>query len=124
MTLPQIAEKPVSQVEKIATLIGYDHSGRRKINGDLAVLKTKRQINATWFNPITNKSDLMDVELSITGLMIIEGGSYILVKASGFNPEFEEYKNHNNDKFTARAAAVCAVAEQIYDRKHNDQNTD
>jgi hypothetical protein len=118
-----------SQIEKIARLMGYDHAGVKNISGDLAVTKTKRQINATWFNPLTNKADLMDVECALDNICVTMNFSLVIVEvdtADGSGNCFEavaKYADHP-DKFTARANAVCAVAEQIYDRKHNDQLTD
>lgn len=73
------------------------------------------------FNPLTNKSDLMDVECALDNICVTMNFSLVIVEvdtADGSGNCFEavaKYADHP-DKFTARSAAVCAVAEQIYDK--------
>lgn len=62
-----MTQNNITDIEKAARLMGYEHGKIHNIAGDLAVTKNSRQVNATWFNPRTNKADLVDVE---TGLGI------------------------------------------------------
>lgn len=111
-------------MEKIARLIGYEYSHEGK-NGNHWVNKPNEYESDT-FNPLTNKSDLMDVENAFyTTLMnILPSRIEFWGAIGGEHSEITVYIDDYPDKFTARAHAVCAVAEKIYDRKHNEQNTD
>lgn len=98
----------MTQVEKIANLMGLSYT----ISGDRVWLQydtSKRE-----YNPLTNKVDLMDVECALE--LAIDWYSHdIQVWKSEFIFDTQEYEKHT-DKFTARAHAVCAVAEMIYDK--------
>lgn len=114
----------ISNIEKCARLMGYEHASVHNIAGDLAVTKNGRQVTATWFNPRTNKADLVDVECHLC--LDIEWShceQIIEVAHYGTNGDAEDYfyalvnyADHPT-KFAARAHAVIAVAVQIYDRR-------
>jgi hypothetical protein len=121
MTLPQIAEKPIGQVEKIARLMGLNYV----INTDQVSVLVPFSIGYIPFNPLTNKSDLMDVECALEVNVLWSPSNkgrldYLVANVSTHqineSTGFIYINDHNNDKFTARAHAVCAVAEQIYDK--------
>lgn len=71
------------------------------------------------FNPLTDQSDLMDVECAL-GIDVLHDEEYITAEYWQHGLlEFDDKKriaNYAHNKFTARSAAVCAVAEQIYDK--------
>lgn len=109
-----MTQNNITDIEKCARLIGYDHAGVKNIDGDLAVIKTKRQVNATWFNPRTNKADLVDVE---TELSIDTRWNKGFVMASTRAECWYESFKHHPTKFAARAEAVMSVVSQLYDAK-------
>ena len=79
------------------------------------------------WNPYANKTDLIDLENSLSeyyyfGLIIAKNGVGVFIRDSpdvGKEPAyscFAKFADHP-DKSTARAHAVMAVVEQIYDRR-------
>jgi hypothetical protein len=74
------------------------------------------------FNPYTNKADLMDVECALGIDIRFEAKGDIKedvhVYYEGSEGVFmEDVRVKDGDRFTARAHAVMAVVEQIYDRR-------
>jgi len=105
----------LTTIEKAAKLLGYEpHSWADKValfkDGD--VIKTE-------FNPYTNKADLSDVECAFTSLNMNILPSRIEFWGAIGNEHAETvvYIDDHPNKFTARAHAVMAVVEQIYDRR-------
>lgn len=110
--------KNISDIEKCAKLMGYEPMGTN-IYGVFEVDKqpeNKQPHTASTFNPYTNKADLMGVECAL--LVDIEWHeNYVLAWVDEWTWEEQQYADHP-DKFTARAHAVMAVVEQIYDAKY------
>lgn len=114
----------LTSIEKAAKLMGYEPLGTN-IYGVFEVDKqpeNKQPHTASTFNPYTSKSDLSDVidELGID-VEWNEAAEYVFAAKRNAHREylaakFEYSKNHSN-KFTARAHAVMAVVEQIYDAR-------
>lgn len=111
-----------SQIEKITRLMGWKFLETVDYEGEPYHIVCKGAEGTVGFNPSTDKSDLMDVEC-VLGIDVEWHEDYVQTWVTEFIWSEQKYIEHP-DKFTARAHAVCAVAEQIYDRKHNDQNTD
>lgn len=107
----------ITTIEKAAKLMGWDDCDVQLIAGHCFVSAEGDTVKD--FNPYTNKSDLMDLECALE--IHIEWYSDNTVRAMFFEDTFHEEKtvsilHHDNDKFTASAHAVVAVAVQIYDR--------
>lgn len=110
--------KNISCIEKCAKLMGIDYYGH-------AVGKVYRSGLSGYdqepveFNPLTNKSDLMDLECAI-GIDVGWHDDSVIAKFywSGIvkHKAWANFKDHP-DKQTALAHAVVDVACQIYDRK-------
>ena len=104
----------LSKIEKCARLMGYEGSMFRTGGGFLIEGKTVE--TGGIFNPLTNKSDLMDLMCAVgIGVDWFEEVIIAGVLESGCAAEVE-YSDHP-DKQTALAHAVVDVACQIYDRK-------
>lgn len=106
----------MTQIEKIARLMGYSIVERKP---DFNYYQIGVDTVGT-FDPLTNKSDLMELECEI-GIDVQWSVHRVY---AGFEPNDEmtpisetSYISHFSDKFTARAHAVCALAEQIYDNR-------
>lgn len=116
----------MNDIEKCAKLMGLklaESLTKEKPHfhpcGSLYVWRTDMPelIMPRWFNPLTNKPDLMDLECAI-GIDI----TWLMTGASASNYDdgafqVDSYFADHPDKFTARAHAVMAVVEQIYDRR-------
>ena len=109
----------LTTIEKAAKLLGLHELEYRR--GSDAWYYTNPDSGREEFNPYTNKADLVDVECAL-GIAFWWGADDISAWscAEGFNDEDitgrGNYADHP-DKFTARAHAVMAVVEQIYDRR-------
>lgn len=106
--------KNISSIEKCAKLMGcekVDDIGFIRIEPDGS--------RGTWFNPRTNKADLMDLECAL-GIAIYWDGDWVsafsFAHPTGDVEAVAHYANHPT-KFAARAEAVIAVAVKIYDRR-------
>lgn len=112
----------LTTIEKAAKLMGYEPLGTN-IYGVFEVDKqpeNKQPHTASTFNPYTSKSDLMNVECELG----IDVDWFADEKVRAY---WRDYTNHKRfkcygmfssdhpNKFTARAHAVMAVVEQIYD---------
>lgn len=109
----------ISNIEKAAKLMGWDDCDVQLIAGHCFVSAEDDTVKD--FNPITNKADLVDLENALPSICIIMNLKMCIVtvdKDDGTGGEWEadEYFKDHPDKFTARAHAVMAVVEQIYDR--------
>lgn len=93
----------LTTIEKAAKLMGYN---------DFAIADGD-------FNPYINKADLMGLECAFTSLHMNILPSRIEFWGAIGNEHAETvvYIDDHPDKFTARAHAVMAVIEQIYDRQ-------
>jgi len=71
------------------------------------------------FNPLTNKADLMDLECAFASLHmnILPSRIEFWGVIGHEHAETVVYIDDHPNKFTARAHAVMAVVEQIYDRR-------
>lgn len=110
----------LTTIEKAAKLMGLTII---KVHSE--GLLVERGVFHMPFNPYTSKSDLMDVECAL-GIDVEwnEATEYVFAAKRNAHREylaakFEYSKNHPN-KFTARAHAVMAVVEQIYDRQFGE----
>lgn len=103
----------LSKIEKCAKLIGYEGSMFRTGGGFLIEGKTVE--TGGIFNPLTNKSDLVDLMCAV-GIDVAwrECSAVALTSSSVF--AFGVFAAHP-DKQTALAHAVVDVAVQIYDRQ-------
>lgn len=106
----------MTQIEKIARLMGcekVDDMGFIRIHPDGS--------RGAWFDPLTNKGDLMDVECALEiDVEWQHTDGYLSAKWWDFKDVFASgrvYLKDHPDKFTARATAVLNVAEQIYDHR-------
>lgn len=111
----------MEDIEKCARLMCIEEY--KVINGHLYPVKDMRRP----FNPLTNKSDLMDLECALG--MDVYWSYSDSVFAHNFSAEHGEIEiladlKDYPDKFTARAHAVVAVAVQIYDRREKDGSSD
>ena len=107
----------LTTIEKAAKLMGYELSEwHPPAMEHLGATINGGGKDKMFFNPYTNKADLVDVECSLeidiewfdTVVMAYKYGTGINVRGI--------LADHPN-KFTARAHAVMAVVEQIYDRR-------
>lgn len=115
------ATMTITNIEKAAKLMGCE-----KVD-DMGFIRIKPDgSRGAWFNPYTNKADLVDVECALIGFILNMDEYHVSVVALSKHPYVhEEYFQHNcteklsdhPDKFTARASAVMAVVEQIHDAK-------
>lgn len=91
----------MTQVDKIARLM-YGHTKPRSL-----------------FDPLHNKSDLMDVENNLH-IDVRQNDENIVAELWEHGlMSFDDMKriaNYSHCRFTARSHAVCAVAEMIYDK--------
>lgn len=107
----------LTTIEKAAKLMGYTIAERKP---DFNYYHLDSDTVGT-FNPYTNKADLVDVECALRICVEWDEASSMVVAYSKHvgcldTPLVEKISNHP-DKFTARAHAVMAVVEQIYDRQ-------
>ena len=113
----------ITDIEKAARLMGYElsewHPPAMKHLGATINGGGKAKM---FFNPYTNKADLMDLECEL-GVDVSWDGHKEAVSAEIWKHgllEFmslEEVSDHPT-KFAARAEAVIAVCVQIYDAKY------
>ena len=110
----------LTTIEKAAKLIGYKTWDQACDEG-IFVGETG-EVDLELFNPYTNKSDLMDVECEL-GIDVewdnaASGPNVKCAKRIGSKFAYSKvWLDNHPDKFTARAHAVMAVVEQIYDRR-------
>lgn len=113
----------ITTIEKAAKLMGYDLSKVTGTHPHLGLFIDEGPEFRQWFNPYTNKADLVDVECALPGLEITIGTHHVDVQYfyddSDIIGTAESYDDHPNE-FTARAHAVMAVVEQIYDAKKDN----
>lgn len=106
----------MTKIEKIAKLIGLSYT----ISSDRVWLQydtSKRE-----YNPLANKVDLMDVECALAELYEIKitlAKNIVVVRAFDYESPDEicyaiETVTYSIEK--SLGTAVCAVAEQIYDK--------
>lgn len=107
----------LTNIEKAAKLMGYQVES--VADGGVWIIEHDKPLNRDGehpirlINPYTNKADLVDVECSLE--IDIEWFDTV-VMAYKYGTGREILSDHHN-KFTARAHAVMAVVEQIYDRR-------
>ena len=111
----------LTTIEKAAKLIGYELSERHPPAMEhLGATINGGGKDKMFFNPYTNKADLSDVidELGIS--VNWHGTTVVAFKPKDLIDSVILIADHP-DKFTARAHAVMAVVEQIYDAKFGGQ---
>ena len=108
----------LTNIEKAAKLMGYEYLGN--IGGFF--FKDAQGV-AIEFNPYTNKADLVDAECALgidvdwIDFNVAEGFVHANIFVGDEMLKHLELFADHPDKFTARANAVMAVVEQIYDAK-------
>jgi hypothetical protein len=101
-------------IEKAARLIGIE--GEMFLAGGGFLIAGKTVQTCGIFNPYTNKADLMDVECEL-GIDIEWFDTVVMAYKYGTGINVREILAEHHDRFTARAHAVMAVVEQIYDKQ-------
>lgn len=108
----------MNEIEKCAKLMGYTIAERKP---DFNYYHLDADSVGT-FDPLTNKSDLMDLECALgididwIDFNVAEGFVHANVFVGDEMLKHLELFADHPDKFTSRAHAVIAVAVQIYDR--------
>ena len=114
----------LSKIEKCARLMGYERDGEsqiyyRPINVNAQQIESGDYPIMT-FNPLTNKSDLVDLMCAVGIDFQWHDDAVLAICNIQSLCEWGYFKDHPNKK-TALAHAVVDVAEQIYDRKFGDK---
>lgn len=104
----------LSKIEKCAKLIGYEGSMFRTGGGFLIEGKTVE--TGGIFNPLTNKSDLVDLMCAVGVDANWDEVGVLCGEHENGHWDWGYFKDHP-DKQTALAHAVVDVACQIYDRQ-------
>lgn len=116
----------LTTIEKAAKLMGYEISTPELDTLAMTMPHSKGSAWVTkgaggwvWFNPYTNKADLMDVECALgIDVFWVNSEDIIIASYSEYSTvDSAELVADHQDKFTARSHAVMAVVEQIYDRQ-------
>jgi hypothetical protein len=106
----------LTTIEKAAKLLGHDLSKVTGTHPHLGLFIDEGPEFRQWFNPYTNKADLMDVECTL-GIDIEWFDTVVMAYKYGTGINVRGILADHPNKFTARAHAVMAVVEQIYDRR-------
>ena len=114
----------ITNIEKAAKLMGYDFI--KPVEGYIGSIVITDRVGRPVkdFNPYTNKADLVDVECALEIQVFWNPEGMVTVNKiychSALHStviQIEEDLDDHPDKFTARAHAVMAVVEQIYDAR-------
>ncbi len=107
----------LTTIEKCAKLMGYELSEwHPPAMEHLGATINGGGKDKMFFNPYTNKADLVDVECALE-IDIEWFDTVVMAYKYGTGINVREILADHPDKFTARAHAVMAVVEQIYDRR-------
>lgn len=110
----------LTNIEKAAKLMGWEVVGTFA-DGTPNIMRDGTINNS--FKPYTNKPDLMDLECALgIDVMWNDGAECVSARQRTYASQDligikdTQYFSSHPNKFTARANAVMAVVEQIYDR--------